>query len=335
MGEEWIGGYVRLPLYVSDGGKALRPTSAVWLAGDGCIVGLEYVPPGSPPSALARLLEQAMREPVAGSGPPRKPSRIRVSDPAVVESVREAVGPGTEIVVAPAPELEEVKRRFPEFVMEEQPIEESVERSYLSSGLVEPALVEAFFRAAAELWRAAPWRHAAAAQPLRLSVPALGLPRACVSILGAAGKIHCLLVFDSLEHFLRHVAAVEAAPTDSGDDWRIDDLGTEVFTVTFAPEGALTRAMRREVKAHGWKVPDHRAHPYVIRADRDAVPRPVSPEDYRLAIVAATAVARFAGAHPEAFARPLPDTVSLALEVTVLGAAIPVTVALPYEPPAR
>jgi hypothetical protein len=242
------------------------------------------------------------------------------------------MGPGTEIVVAPVPELEEVKRGFPEFVAEERPIEGLAERSYLGPGLVEPSIAGAFFDAAALLWRAAPWRHAAAAQPLRLSVPGLGLPRACVIILGPA-PIRGLLVFDSLEHFLSYLAAAEAAPPDAGDPRRADDLGAEALTVSFVPKGSLTGAMRREIKVHGWGVPEYRAHPQTFRVDRDSVPRPVSPEDYRLAIVASTAVARFAGAHPAALINPRLDPVSLALEVPVPGTPIPATISLPYEPP--
>jgi hypothetical protein len=318
-----------MPAYVMDRPEPYRPYAAIWLSGGLKVLALEIIPPGTPSAVLARLLEQAMRAPARGAGPPRRPARIRVNDQAALESVRQVAGEGIEVRVAPVPELEEIKQSIADF-QRDHPAD-GREVTYLEDGRIAADLIRVFFEAAADLWRGAPWRHAADDQVLKLSIPALGLPRACVSILGQARQSYGLLVFDSPEGFMSHfrvAVAMNGLPAKKRD---IRDLGSGFLYIAYDPRNELPASQHREIDANGWTVADGQAYPRIARVDRDIVPRPPKADDYILAILACRGADGFVREHSGLFSQANPKTTSTALEVEILGTKYSLNASAPCE----
>jgi len=101
------------------------------------------------------------------AGPPRRPTRVRVADQALAAEARAALGDpgGTEVVVAPTPELDELVHQFARSLPDGAEPD-----SYLEDGRVSAAAVERLFRAAEVLYHVAPWKFANDGQVLRLDV---------------------------------------------------------------------------------------------------------------------------------------------------------------------
>jgi hypothetical protein len=289
---EWLGGRFTPPFFVTDRAQPYRVSLAVWMElPEGLIVGQRVEPPEEAAFALGRALLGAMRAPLAG--PPRRPARIRVADPALAAEVRATAGDAIPIEVAPTPELDELV----EHMIETMPGDDR-EASYLDDGRIPTALVAELFEAARLLYRIAPWKVASDSQVLRMDVPALGVEGACVSIIGALGESLGLIIFPSLDGYLAFVDASEdfvpgKPPVDIGTGW---------LAVHFERGADLPAGMRREAAAHGWPVADAKAYPVVERRERDGARPPVSERDVRIAAACASALAAFFVKHRDLFA---------------------------------
>jgi hypothetical protein len=145
------------------------------------------------------------------------------------------------------------------------------------------------FAAARVLHAAGPWNHVDDDQTLRMDIPALGVEAACVSIIGALGQNRGLVIFPSQTAFDAFVDAAEAGPPSDG----LFDFGTTTLSLTFERADELPASMRREALEHGWPVAGSDAYPRVEHRDRDAVPRPLTERDVRIATACALAVAAF------------------------------------------
>lgn len=293
-GQEWVGGRVTLPLYVTEG-EPFRPEGDMWLElPSRRIVGWTLLDPKEPRPSVADTLRQAIAKPMAG--PPRRPARVRVRDAVLANEVRAALGDEAEVAVAPTPELDEMVRLFVESLPEgDEP------DSYFEDGRVPPEAVERLFRTAALLYRAAPWKTAHDEQLLRLDVPELGVRGACISVIGALGRSLGLLIFPSLAEFEAHMRiATSYMERGAIPDGPID-LGSSLLSLTFDRAGDLPASMRREVRAHGWPVEGPAAYPRVQHRERDGLPRPLTEVDVRIATACAGALTAFAAKHRESF----------------------------------
>jgi len=296
------------------------------------IIAFGVLPVGSPGSALAGGLAKALSDPQSEAAASR-PMRVRVSDPAAVDAVRALLGPDIPVSVGPVPELEDAKDGLQDFNRREARRSKGSAASYLEDGRIPPAVVADFFGAAGQLWKAAPWRYARDHQVLKLSMPALGLPSACVSIIGNAGQSFGLLVFDSIGGFMAHqrVANEVMSRPRRGP---IRDLGADLISVNFETADKLENTMLGEIREHGWKVPDPAAYPVIWRVDRDAVPRPTTLEGYRICTAACAGITRFTEKHYRLFstrsANPRPRSIST--EVLLYGDPSPtaITVSAPF-----
>lgn len=327
--DEWIGGIIAMPAYVTDRARPYRPSLAVWMdLGSRFLITTGVLPPGAPGTALADALSKALADPaheVFG----HRPQRVRIGDLAAESGIRQLFGPAMDIVVAPVPELDDVKDSLVEFQRKETRRARDVEPSYLYRDQVDPALVGGFFEAAGKLWKAAPWKNATDSQIVRLSVPALGLPSAAVSIMGMARKSYGLLMFESLEGYLAHLAVAVKMMDHPGHE-PINDMGSECISVTLEPKRRLSATMRAEIKMHGWGVVAAEAYPVIWHVDRDAVPRPTLANDYRLAIAASNGIAQFVAKHSAVFAMSGSESrsKSMRINVPVPGAAEPISVSV-------
>jgi hypothetical protein len=101
---EWVGGIVITPFYGTQPAPYL-PELMMWIElPEGLVIGHEVIHPHGPPASFGALLNRTMSSPMVG--PPRRPTRIRVSSRQLAAEVR-PTALGIEVVVGPTPELDE------------------------------------------------------------------------------------------------------------------------------------------------------------------------------------------------------------------------------------
>jgi hypothetical protein len=305
---EWVGGRLTAPMYVTEG-EPFRPDIILWLEnGTDLIVGSTVVHPSEPASAVADCLTQALEKPL--TGPRRRPNRIRVADPALVEGLREVVGTDVRIDTAPTPELDAVVRLMAETL----PQGGGEAASYFEGGRVFPDTVAAFFQSAARLYRAAPWEVLWDSQLLSVDVPELATEGACVSVIGALGESFGVLIYDSVESH-RAMETMAAVLEETGE--LPDDLGTGLLSLNFDRRNDIPKAMRREIARHGWEVAGPNAYPRVMLIDADRLLRPLTDHDVRRVAVIADGLASFCARHRDRLgaelSQPITDEVTARL----------------------
>lgn len=293
---EWVVGRLRAPIYITHDGVPIRPDVVFCLdTGSRVIVGSEVTFPGDPPGVVLDCLNRAMEKPLAG--PPRRPATVRVQDEELADLLRRALE-GVQVRLDQAPELDDALRVFAHGFHRSEPAP-----SYLDGERIAVTGVEAFFTAAAELYRVAPWNDVPDHLLFCANIPALGLHGVCVSVIGALGESLGLLVFESLDDYHRFAAAGEDPTLGAGD------LGAHVFALNFEQGSEIPRSLRREIATHGWPVAGPRAYPNIMRIDPDHICRPLTNADYELAVAVAVGVARFVDRHRPLFSEAEPKPV--------------------------
>jgi SEC-C motif len=273
---EWIGGRHQL---------AFGPSVVLWLElPRGVIVGSTLGVAANPVS-LATCLTEAMQHP--HEGPPRRPSRIRVADESAARELRVAAG-WIPIVIAPVPELDATFDELDATLEERAPAP-----SYLGDGNIAPGAVAEMFKAAALLFRTAPWRRVSDAQILRVDIPRLGIDGACLSVIGAAGESLGLLLFESIDDY--HAFAIvpdERAP-------RTTRLALRSLSFSTADE--LMPSLVAEIERHRWTVADASAYPLLICVGADQFPIAVSEKDVNIMTAVTRAFLAFFARHRDIF----------------------------------
>jgi hypothetical protein len=117
------------------------------------------------------------------------------------------------------------------------------------------AVIAKLLEAAAEFYRAAPWRALTNAQLLYAAMPDGREWAACT--LGNAGNEFGLALYADREDFFRQVEA----PTHSEG---IDSLRGELVSLVFCSRNEIPRRMLKEISAKGWEVAGPDAYPAII-----------------------------------------------------------------------
>lgn len=275
---EWLGARFALPTYVVEG-EPFRPEMAVWVDGTSLkVVGWRLVRPDAPADELVALLEEAM----ARDGADRRPGRLRVADAVLGAALRSAVGREFEVAVADTPELEGVRDDLANQAREAH----DDPPSYLEGGRIPAATVARWFRAAARLYRAAPWSlFAVEGIYLRAELPALDLHDVCLAVVDGDDR-HGFGLFASARDYERWLT-----------DRTPDAPGVPLFRVRFYERTELPTPLRHEVADHGWELAAKQAYPWIAVLDPDGVERPLVERDVLEATVLAETLAAFAAAH--------------------------------------
>ncbi|MBT6273890.1 MAG: hypothetical protein HOI95_07130, partial [Chromatiales bacterium] len=295
---EWVGGVFALPVTVA-GQPA--PDLLTWMeVRSGLVVGQAFAGADDPEGDLGTLLSRTIDEPMVGL--PRRPRRVRVADRTLAESVAVAVSE-LEITVAPTPELDRLMRELSKsFTAGASANDDSKDGlGYLSLTGVSPGLVAALFDASAALWNAAPWLYATDGDVLRVDVPALGIEGACLCIIGAAEQDYGLILFPSVQGYLKFVDQAERhenAPSAAVD------LGTTYMSLNFERGAGLPQKMRREIARHRFTVAAPDAHPVVMSVTRHGALLPPQPDDLMLLTACARVTVDFFAAHSGLFGDP-------------------------------
>ena len=296
-GREWLGGIVSPPYFVTEG-EPVRPELVLWLElPDGLIVGSKIYEPGDPQD-FPETLSSAMKAPLVG--PPRRPDRVRVADPALAEALRERF---LDLIVinAPTPELTKIL----DAMIQDLSNGERPEPSYLESGRVSPEAVASLFAGARALYAVAPWRAAQSGHLIRLDIPALDVNAACLSIIGNPGKDFGFIIFPSIEDFDRFLETPRFGDTDEP----LPDLGSSTLALHYESEEHIPAAMLREVEAHGWPIASKAAYPLVGHRDRDGVPRPLTERDVKIVSACSFSLTSFSLKHAREFKKDLPEPI--------------------------
>jgi hypothetical protein len=290
--EEWVGGFFSLRAFVHEGDQVYRPETVVWLTEQGFLAACSALPPGDVVAGAVDSFEAATRAPLRGQ--PRRPARVRVASPALAEGLRARLGPGVEVRVAPTPEVDAVAGEL-EAHLAASPDDRPP--SYLGDDIDAPA-VAAFFRAAASLYRASPWKVVSNdTDLLSLSMPSLGVNDVAMCVVGQGGQSYGLLLFATVQDFETYVEQAEAA-AEEGPPPQLPPF----VSLSFDPAAELHPALRAEIAEQRWEVVGQHAYPTVTMVDEALVGRRPTRKELAAAEAIALGVARLME-DPKALAR--------------------------------
>jgi hypothetical protein len=286
---EWVGGVFTAPFEVAEP-QLHRPELALWMVlPEGVIAHIAVLGPHSTDS-FASALRTAMGN---VPGPRAVPERVRVASDALAAELRGSFGDALAVRVAPTPELRNPQRELARSLRPG-----SDDRSYLGRGRISEGVVAELFRHASYLWTIAPWRGHADSAVIRIDAPELEVRGACLVVIGGLGESLGFLLFPSLAAFERFNERAESAQQRGSREL---DLGTDLLSLEFLSETALSPTMLREIEEHGWPVGKGDAYPVVERRTRRGEPAPASQRDVRLIIGCASALSAFCAQHPAHF----------------------------------
>ncbi len=289
--EEWIGGRFPLPAIVSGGDVPVRPEISLWLEAGGPIVGMKVEAPGERFAPTVALLRSSMEKPL--DGPPRRPTRVRVADPELADALRVEFGSGLEVRLAPTPEFDDVLEDLRDHFGAGDDGEDDVP-GYLEGNRITREQMASFHRAAARLYRCAPWRIVPSDDDLLMfDIEALGVRDRVASMVGKLGESLGIIVFKSRSDFEQFLDEADHSQRTRG----VADLPNHL-ALSFEPSAEVPKRMRQEAEENGWEVAGNNAFP-VIFATHGTVPQDPSPDDVAILTALANAVAELAAADPE------------------------------------
>ncbi len=266
-----------MPAYVTGEGAPYRPETLFWMGAEGAVLGHSMGKPGELIGLACENLRSTIEQPMFGR--PHAPDRVRVASPQLAETLS-AGHPGIEIVCAPTPEIDEVLAAMREQMSDEP----ELEPSYLSPE-IGPAAVAAFFRAAAGLFRAKPWKTVPSDQHLfSVSIEQLGVTGAALSIIGQMGQSLGLVLFSGIDDFEAYVEAADAMARGE-----VPAMPPH-FALAFDRGTELSADLRAEIAEHRWEVAGPQAYPWLVAIDEDLVARPTTAAEVTIAEALALAL---------------------------------------------
>lgn len=266
-----------MPAYVTGEGEPYRPDVLLWLDAGGLVLGVTVLRPGAVLGVACESLRSTIEQPMVGR--PHVPARVRVASPELADELR-AGHPSIEIVCGPTPELEEPFAAL----RANMGGDGEEERSYLSPA-IGPQAVASLFRAAAQLFRAKPWRIVPDDQSLfAVTIEKLGIREAALSVIGQMGQSLGFVLFADLDDFEAYLDAADAIERDG------QPAMPPHFSLTFERGSALDAALRKEVAEHRWEVAGPAAYPQMLAIDGDLVSRPLRADDVTMAEAIALAL---------------------------------------------
>jgi hypothetical protein len=269
-----------MPAYVTDSDAPYRPELLLWLNADGLVVGTTLGKPGELLARASGHLRATIAKPMIG--PPRSPGRLRVASDVLAASLR-ADHPSIEIRVGPTPEIDQVIEDMSEHMQSAPEIPQS-----MLGGGVAPEAMASFFRAAAALFRAKPWKLVPADALLSVTAEARGLREGALSVIGQMGQSFGFLLFPSVDDFNAYLDAAESIERGESPPT------PEYLVLNFERGAELDPAVRKEISSHKWEVAGPRAYPWVACVDQTMVSRPPTAKELALLEAVALAVAALA-----------------------------------------
>lgn len=256
----WQADLVPLPIAFDDD-PTTRP-AALMVSADGFVIGNEIL---SRPSAewddVARLIDLAIGAAADAVG--SLPDEVEVRH----DEVADALEPLLErrgVMMVSSGHLGELERLSADLIfhLTERPPPPYGAMAETWAGWGLPAeRVPEIFRAAAALWRAAPWRWIASEEAVDVE---LADGRGwTVSVLGQAGEEFGVVLYSDPDDFF---TLIDALPFDDpfADPWG------RVLSLTYDRRDELPRPMQREVASAGWEVAAPEAYPMLFAINTPA-----------------------------------------------------------------
>ncbi|WP_437662162.1 hypothetical protein [Sorangium sp. So ce1182] len=267
--EAWIGGFFSLRAFVHEGDEAYRPEAVVWMTERGFVLSCAALRPDDVVAGGVDSFEAAASDPLEGE--PRLPARVRVASPALADALRARLGPEIDVRVAPTPEIDVVAEDLEEHLGAR---DGRLTPSFLGGGIEAPAMAS-FFRAAAALYRATPWKAVPSdADIMAMSIPSLGARDLALCVVGQAGQSHGVLLFESAQGFELYLAETAKLP-----DAPPASLPASFFSLSFDRAGDLHPALRAEVDEQRWELAGPDAYPMLAMVDEDLIGRKPTPKE--------------------------------------------------------
>jgi hypothetical protein len=257
---------IKVPAYVAGDGDPYRPDALFFLDENGVVLHSQVAKAELLLSAAAKSLRETIGQPLFGHK--RSPTTIRVASAALARELK-AGCPELDVRCSPTPELDTLMSA----VRDKFAQRSEQEHSYLAAGASAHAMAS-FFDAAAELFRAAPWRAIASDQHLLgVSIEALGLKHAVLSVIGQLGKTAGIVLFGSYAAYKSYLTAGTALARGE-----VASMPAH-FTLHYERGSELPTTIRKQIISQGWQVAGAEAHPWMRVMDEDLVARmPTSAE---------------------------------------------------------
>ncbi len=276
-GVEWIGGTTAMPSYVIEQGEPFRPEALFWMGANGAILGSAMAKPGELLPMASESLQNTIDRPVYGR--PHSPARVRVASAELADALR-AGHPGLDVVCAPTPELDSMLAQM----LEDMAKDGATKQSYLSQEIT-PEAMAAFFRAAAALFRAKPWKLVPADQSLfSVTIEQLGARDVAMSVIGQMEQSFGLLLFSDLDDFEAYLDAATVT------DRREECIVPSHFSINFKRGAELAPELRKEISEHRWEVAGADAYPWLVAIGGELITRPPTSKEVTMAEAIALAL---------------------------------------------
>ena len=327
---EWTAGVVRMPAPVrhEDGSIALV-VCLVWVSDEGFVLGHRVEKPEELSAHVVESFRKAVAEPTVGA--PHRPDVIRVASAELAEAL---AGCGVEVAFGIKPEVDallaQMRAHFEGKHMERPPL------SYLS-GQIDSSAVAAFFRACAALYRAKPWKVISSDRAiLSLTIEALEIRDAVLSVVGQLGESFGVLMFDSRDDFDAFSFAAKDG-VDELDDDELDARNVEmpaIFSINFERGADLDSELRKEIATHRWEVANANAYPHLVLTEAGMVQRWRTPTDLALAEAIAEALSKLVH-EKKAVKKAIEEGERMVRSYSVVThqGAMEVKLALPFDEP--
>lgn len=294
---DWIVAVRPAPMTIGRGKDVFRPDmSFVIHAPSGVILDSVVMEAGSSPARVADKVKTVLRDgptlKIPAPVPP--PTRLCTDDRVLARFLEKVAGPSVPVVVRAIPEIEEVLDSLDAF-MERHPAEDA---KRATAGDVDRDALAAFFAAADRVHALAPWERASDTQVIGVDASAYGWGKAaCLSIIGALGESHGLLLFKSFEDYESFPEQMEPAQA-SGRPAVVD---APMFVVNFDHKRDAPKDHFRQAKALGVAPRHARGFPWIQNLGPRSTPLDLDASDYAFATALLDAVAVLLENHPDVF----------------------------------
>ena len=262
MGESWQADVRRLPGWLEQGSELLRPWASLVTSRDEHTVLTQNLTMDSPPDTwIWKNVVDAMHRPLMGE--PHRPGIVEVSSDAfqrVLYDPLEAIG--VRCVVAD--DLEQIDEIFRQL------------GKFLSGGRASPPLVEVpgvrlddirgFYAAAADFYRAAPWRLVPGDTTLKIECRKFNTHTWYGVVMGQSGLVLGLALYEDLDMLKRLFAGTASDDDMSRKTTGLSVMFGEAFEIPIADLDASER--------HGWPVAGPEAYPNPIYVNPGRSMRP-------------------------------------------------------------
>ena len=310
---EFEAGIYPMPEVVEVDGAPADGELLIWGIADGELLGQEPGKTGELLASAGRLLREALKQ------LPFLPATLRVASPELAAALRPEISARIELVCEPTPGLDEIAQEIAE--AEDEIV------SYLGGG-AEAAAVSEFFKAAARLYRAQPWKSISGNDLIGVTIEQLSIADEVVVVVGPGRntKGGWLLASDPDEL------------EDYGEAFEREEAGEEVTfppieLMVYEPRADLLPELAEEIAENRWEVAGPKAFPSIAALGPDGGLEPPEEQDFALGTLICHALAELAELGvplKKALAGHAPALVH-ETEVDLRGEKIQVVLTAPYQ----